>query len=76
MAEVEEAEQRLLVQRRIVAKCMHHVPDNMNTKEGYNQMNIQYEFGTLSDYIGALDDAADNYGFGRDGIPVHFQHFC
>jgi len=46
MAEVEvkvDAEQR-----RIVAKCMHHVPDNMNIKEGYNLLILLYKARILS----------------------------
>ncbi|OEU08726.1 hypothetical protein FRACYDRAFT_249628 [Fragilariopsis cylindrus CCMP1102] len=53
-------------QCRIVAKCMHHVPDNivMNIKEGYNLMNMLYKVGILSDYLADLDtdDGINIYG--------------
>jgi hypothetical protein len=45
MAEVEaDAEQR-----RIVAKSMHRIPDNMNIKEGYNLLILLYKARILSD---------------------------
>ena len=68
MAEVEvkvDAEQR-----RIVAKCMHHVPDNMNIKEGYNLMSMLYEFGTLANYLGDLDN---NDGMIDNGYMIDFN---
>ncbi|OEU10376.1 hypothetical protein FRACYDRAFT_247410 [Fragilariopsis cylindrus CCMP1102] len=43
-------------QRRIVAQCMPHVPDNMNIKEGYILMNMLYQVGILSDYLADLDN--------------------
>ena len=52
-------------QRRTVARCMHHVPDNMNIKEGYYLMNMMYTFGTLSDYLADLDTFAANM---RNGL--------
>ena len=51
-------------QRRIVAKCMHHAPDDTNLKfqEEYNLMNMLYEVGILSDYLACLADPANNRG--------------
>ena len=59
MAEVSSIEQDWMVaewtqtqkQRRIVAKCMHHVPDYMDHEEGSYLMNMLYKFGTLSHYL-------------------------
>ena len=68
MAEVEtDADAQ---QRRTVAKCMHHVPDNMNIKEGYNLMIMLYEFETLANYLGDLDN---NDGMIDNGYMIAFD---
>jgi hypothetical protein len=61
-------------QCRIVAKCMHHVPDNiiMNIKEGYNLMNMLYKVGILSDYLADLDN---NNGIDGYGEKVEFKNY-
>jgi hypothetical protein len=59
-------------QRRIVAKCMHHVPDNMNIKEGYNLMNMLYDFGILSNYLADLDN---NNGINDWDERVEFENY-
>ena len=66
-------------QRRIVARCMHHVPDNMNIKEAYILMNMLYKAGILSYYLADLD-AADDTGhiLDDDGydVKVEFTNYC
>jgi Leucine-rich repeat (LRR) protein len=74
MVEVEVEVDADAEQRRIVARCMHNVPDNMNIKEGYNLMNILYKFGILSDYLAALDNNNGFYEY-RHGKEVEFRDF-
>ena len=69
MAEV-ETDAAAVQRRRTVAKCMHHVPDNMNIKEGYNLMSMLYEFETLANYLG---DLANNDGIIDNGYMLDFN---
>ncbi|OEU23307.1 hypothetical protein FRACYDRAFT_233479 [Fragilariopsis cylindrus CCMP1102] len=66
-------------QRRIVARCMHHMPDSMNIKEAYVLMIMLYKAGILSYYLADLD-AADDTGhiLDQDGYDqkVEFTNYC
>jgi len=68
--ETEAAEQ----QRQSIARCMPFVPDQLNINERGYLMSMLYEFGIVSTYLTAVDNA-DNDGLGEDGLPVKFSNY-